>query len=83
MKAQIMFNEIDHEAKDRAELMGLSEPEPKTIIKDFYFKLKWIEIAYLNSDGDMVIFLSSVSWVLEFDQDVWDKIISYLDKEAR
>ncbi len=80
MKANIIFVNQDNEAVERAKNLGMPEPKPIEERNEVYFSLEYISIAYLNNDGAMVIYLPSGSWLLVYDEQIWNKIKAHLMK---
>lgn len=76
MKAKITFyNTPTEEEINKAE--NLNMPIPETTIDrkaDIYIDIELIHMAYINSEGDIVVVLPSGSWILDYDEDVWFKI---------
>ncbi len=80
MKASIIFEYKDDKAAARAKNLGMPEPELITERNEIYFSLEYISIAYLNSDGAMVIYLPSGCWLLVYNEQTWTKIKEHLMK---
>jgi hypothetical protein len=78
MKAKIVFYNPDEEAERRAEDLGLPPPEKKLFKSELYFRLKEVNTAYITSDRDIAIHLPSGAWILEYDEELWTRIVSEL-----
>ena len=80
MKSKIIWEDLDKEAVEQAENLGLPQPEPKKSEGEIYFDASYIHLAYLNSNGEIIAFFPSGNWVLEYDEQVWEEIKTQLDK---
>ena len=81
MKAKVILVDRDNEAVERAQNLNLPEPEAKEFNAELFFNLDYIHAAYINPDGDIVVFLPSGSWFLSYDKELWKSIKSYLSNK--
>jgi len=81
MKARIILASIDEDQKEQCERLGLPEPDATEDYYDFYFRLEYIEVAYLNGDGAIVLYYGCTHWLVEYDEQVWNKIKYYLESK--
>lgn len=81
MKADINFINHDQEAVEQAEKLGMPEPKPTEWKGEVFFDMSYISIAYVNDDGAIVIYLSSGPWILEYNQELWEKIKKHLNEQ--
>ena len=81
MESKVIFQHQDQEAIEKAQNLGMPEPIPIERLGEFYFDLEYIHAAYINHENDIVIYLPSGHWILEYDKSLWDKIKDYLDKK--
>jgi hypothetical protein len=78
MKAKIIFINHDDEAIERAEKLGMAAPEPTRYEGEVFFNVEYVSIAYVNAEGEMVVYFPSGPWVLEYDNKTWLAIKKHL-----
>lgn len=80
MKSKIIFQEANTEANEKAEKLGLEHPSPTFSNGEVHFDASYIHLAYLNSKSEIVAYFPSGSWVLEYNEKVWEDIKIHLGK---
>lgn len=78
MKSKIIWETLIKEDVEKAETLGLKKPEPILEEGEIHFDVTYIHLAYLNKKGEIIIYLPSGHWILEYNKDLWDKIKEHL-----
>ena len=81
MKADIIFVNKDEAGIENAKNLGLPEPDPIESKGVIYFDKEFIHLAYLNGNNEIIIYLPSGYWVIEYNEEIWYEIKRYLEKK--
>ncbi len=81
MRANIIFSNVNKEDIERAEKLGMPEPEPVESDGVIYFDKEYIHLAYLKENKEIVVYLPSGYWILEHDANLWNEIKEYLQSK--
>lgn len=75
MKAKAIFWTNSDEVETAEKLSLPNIPECKYDSRDFYFKIDDISHFYIADSGDVIIYIFGQKWAIEFDKDLWQKLI--------
>ncbi len=79
MKAKASFYITDGEENERLRDLGLPEQEEELLTTDFYFDVSQLFGAYINHEKKIIIYnKAGESWVLEYREELWERIKRHL-----
>lgn len=80
MKSKVIFEYQNEKAVEDAQNLGMPKPKPIERLGEFYFDLEYVHAANINFKGEIIIYLPSGAWILNYNDELWNRIKAYLMK---
>ena len=78
MKAKVYLI-INSDAIEKAESIGMPEPDREEGLFDFYFRLIDVTGLWRHSRTRIIVYILGDAFAFEYEKELYDKIVAYLE----